>query len=71
MAKSKNPAAVALGRLGGKARGKLLRAGKVALSGAAVGIPTICPRCGVEQISARAAWRHCRTRKTRQKKGIK
>ena len=43
----KNPAAVALGRLGGKARGVGLRAGTIALSGCAkfkAGVPR-CP-CG-------------------------
>ena len=66
MANGKNPDAVALGRLGGKARGKKLRAGLVPVSGAAVPKPTPCPRCGEVQPSARAAWVHCR--KTRAKK---
>ena len=61
MSVRKNPAAVALGRRGGKARGEKLRAGLIPLSGAAVPKPTLCPRCGQEQASARAAWRHCRT----------
>ena len=53
-------AAVALGRKGGLARGAGLRAGTIALSGAAVPIPTACIRCGEVQPSARAAWVHCR-----------
>jgi len=56
------------GRLGGIARGKGLRSGKVELSGAAVAKPTVCPRCGNEQPSARAAWMHCR--KPRVKKSV-
>ncbi len=56
----KDPAAISLGRKGGLARGVKLRAGLVAVSGAAVPKPTACPRCGVEQPSARIAWVHCR-----------
>jgi len=63
MKKRKNQAAVKLGRLGGKARGALLKAGLIPVSGAAVPKPTLCPRCGIEQPSARAAWVHCRGRK--------
>lgn len=63
MARKKNPAAVALGRLGGKARGEKLRAGLVAISGAAVPKETACVRCGQVQPSAREAWRHCRAPK--------
>ena len=49
-----------IGRKGGKAKGKLVRAGEIAVSGAAVPIPTPCPRCGETMPSARQAWRHCR-----------
>jgi hypothetical protein len=56
------------GRLGGIKRGEGLRAGTVRVSGAAVPIPTICPRCGVEQPSARQAWVHCRKPRTAKKK---
>ena len=54
---------VEAGRRGGIARGKGIRAGTIPLSGAAVPIPTKCPRCHKVQPSARAAWRHCRNKK--------
>ncbi len=59
---SKDPAAVKLGRKGGKARGESLRAGRVPVTGAAARgpVPTECPRCGEVQESARVAWKHCR-----------
>jgi hypothetical protein len=52
-----------IGSLGGIAHGELVRSGEIPVSGKAVPIPTICPRCGVEQPSARIAWRHCRVPK--------
>jgi hypothetical protein len=54
-----------MGRRGGTARGEGLRAGTVELSGAAVPKPTVCPRCGETQPSARAAWVHCRKPKAK------
>lgn len=52
----KNPAAVALGRLGGKAKAK----------------PTPCERCGKILPTAREAWMHCRKpRKAAAKKAKK
>lgn len=59
MSKGKSAAAVSLGRLGGLARGKLIRAGKVSHSGFAVPKPTECPVCGKEQPSVGAAKVHC------------
>ena len=52
-----------MARLGGIARGELVRAGLLPVTGAAVPIPTVCLRCGVEQPSARIAWMHCRVPK--------
>jgi hypothetical protein len=56
------------GRRGGIKRGEGLRAGTVELSGAAVAKPTVCPRCGKTQPSARAAWVHCRKTRAKTKK---
>lgn len=49
--------------LGGIAHGEGVRDGTIPISGAAVPKPTICPRCGEEQPSARIAWMHCRVPK--------
>jgi hypothetical protein len=54
---------VEAGRRGGIARGESLRAGRIPMSGAAVPIPTVCPRCGEMQPGARIAWLHCRSTK--------
>jgi hypothetical protein len=66
--KSSNMSVSEAGRLGGIARGEGLRSGEIEVSGAAVPKPTVCPRCGKEQPSARAAWVHCR--KPRVKKAV-
>jgi hypothetical protein len=62
---AKNPAAVSLGRKGGLARGEALRNGTITLepSGAAVGTPARCPRCGEMQASGRQAAAHCRKKR--------
>jgi len=52
-----------MARLGGLAHAEGVREGRIPLSGAAVPKPTVCPRCGKTQPSARAAWRHCRQAK--------
>ncbi|MDP8990436.1 MAG: hypothetical protein M3N41_10215 [Acidobacteriota bacterium] len=49
--------------LGGIARAEMVKAGLLPVTGAAVPKPTVCPRCGVEQPSARQAWVHCRVPK--------
>jgi hypothetical protein len=51
------------GRLGGKARAKKLREAAGINLGGRPKKPTKCPRCGVEQPSARAAFLHCRNGK--------
>jgi hypothetical protein len=60
-----------IGRRGGLATGEGRRAGTIPLSGAAIPKPTVCPRCGVEQPSARAAWVHCRKPKVKTKTAAK
>lgn len=69
----KSMTTAAAGRLGGLARAERLAAGEITIepAGAAVPKPTICPRCGVEQPSARAAWVHCRKPRTKKKVGKK
>lgn len=52
-----------MARLGGLAKAKLVKSGKVPAAGAAVPKPTVCPRCGETQPSARQAWVHCRVPK--------
>lgn len=57
---TKNPAAVSLGSKGGKARAKLLKAGKLPASanGGRPAIEKACERCGTLCPSARAAQKH-------------
>ncbi len=66
--KKKNAAAVALGKLRarkGPAMGEIGR-----LGGRARAKPTVCPRCGEVQPTARAAWVHCRkARKSKAARG--
>jgi hypothetical protein len=61
MAKKKNPAAVALGKLRAKKGPSLKKIG--ALGGKAKAKPTDCPKCGAPQPSARQALAHCRKRR--------
>lgn len=56
-----------MARLGGIARGEKVRAGLLPVTGAAVPKPTVCPRCGKIQPSARQAWVHCRKPKANKK----
>lgn len=58
MERKKNPAAVALGRLGGKARGVGLRAGTIALSGCAVRKLDV-PRCPCGRATLKRAIARC------------
>jgi hypothetical protein len=60
----KNPAAVALGRRGGKRHGELLRSGAIPVSGAAVGVPAKCKRCGKPYDSGRKAAACCRVKRS-------
>ncbi len=58
MLHEKNPAAVALGRLGGKARGVGLRAGTIALSGCAK-FKADVPRCPCGRSTLKRAAMRC------------